>query len=133
MEIKKDIERDIRVKTGQFVQSNPDVTFNFEFDGKRELFLISYSFLEMPDDNDPIWDTIFSLQSFFDEKYGDEAPLFCENERLFKLSSHHITVKIDTVYTGEINQEEKKTGYWFSADDLMDKFIGDVDEYSYAA
>ena len=60
------------------------LTLRFEYNKKRDVYLVSYSPEEKAGD-DFVTEAI-AFEDRMNELYGDYAPLFCYDERLFRLS-----------------------------------------------
>ena len=60
------------------------LTIRFEYNKKRDVYLVSYSPEEKAGD-DFVIESI-ALENRMKELYGDYAPLFCYDEELFRLS-----------------------------------------------
>lgn len=90
---KKDIEKDIVNKLTDFVGECPMVQFEYEFDNKLNVFLISYQLSQYLPDTDPFWDALCELEQKMNDDYSIDAPLFSEKNRLFTLSSNANLIK----------------------------------------
>lgn len=91
MDNKKEIEKDLISILKQITSEFPDLSARYEYNEDWDTFLVSYNMTnEMISDNLCI--RMMELEDELINKYED-APLFCDNERLFKLSENAIVVK----------------------------------------
>lgn len=139
MILKDEIREEILNQLGRLVELHTDMTVSFEYNDSRQVFLISYDFENERSDDDSIWDEIFDLQCSFDKKFGVDAPLFCQDNRLYELSSNAEVIissqreKIEEVWT--LNLEVKDTPIVYSSQNgsYSELFRDGVPEYSFAA
>ncbi|MDE6291769.1 MAG: hypothetical protein K2M16_09575 [Muribaculaceae bacterium] len=139
MELKNKIREEILNKLGDFVEVHPEMSICFEYNDSRRLFLISYHFDNEKSDEDSIWDEIFDLQSGFEEKFGLDAPLFCQDNRLYELSSKAEIIrcvkrdKIQEVWTLKLEDKVSPIVYSSQKGCYSDMFWDGMPEYSFAA
>ena len=76
-----EVERILRQYAEDLVSRYTWLTIRFEYSEKRSVYLVSYSPKCLISGNDTLIN-----EDRMNDVYGDEAPLFCEDERLFKLS-----------------------------------------------
>ena len=62
------------------------LTIRFEYSEKRRVFLVSYSPRQMISGNEPFIRDSMEFEDRMNDIYSDDAPLFCDEERLFRLS-----------------------------------------------
>ena len=83
-----ELEKILRRWAQELVSRYTWLTIRFEYSEKREVYLVTYA---------PVWEMdreerFFLESSAFEDRmretYGDDAPLFCYDERYFKLSPH---------------------------------------------
>ncbi len=139
MTLKDKIREEILNQLRRLVELHPDMTVSFEYNDSRQVFLISYDFENERSDDDSIWDEIFDLQCSFDSKFGVDAPLFCQGNRLYELSSNAEVIvsskkgKIEDMWT--LNLEVKASPIVYSSQNgcYSELFRDGVQEYSLAA
>ena len=62
------------------------LTIRFEYNEMRRVFLVSYSPRQMIKESEPFMLESMAFEDQMNELYDYEAPLFCYDERLFRLS-----------------------------------------------
>jgi len=62
------------------------LTIRFEYSEKRSVYLVSYSPAQKIDENEPFMLESMAFEDQMNERYGDYAPLFCDDDELFRLS-----------------------------------------------
>ena len=62
------------------------LTIRFEYNEEDGIFLVSYSPKEMISGNKPFIRDSMAFENRMNAIYSDDAPLFCDEERLFRLS-----------------------------------------------
>lgn len=79
----------------KFVSAHPCVSFQYGYDKVRKCFLVSYLILHKSEEtnSDKFWTDLLCLQENLMGSYGENAPLFCEEESLFKLPSDFETIQ----------------------------------------
>lgn len=132
--LKEKIEKDIKNEIGKFLASHPALAFRYEFNDIRDLYLISYILPNNLNDTDLLWKDIADLESIFEERFGDNAPLFCEKDRLFKLSERANMIMPTIVdYATFFIGDNKDFKYSIANSDDENFFFGDLPEYSLSA
>lgn len=93
MERMKAIEQDLVRMLKQLTTEFPWLSARYEYRKSWATFLVSYapSCTMFSDDN--ILNRMMVLEDKLIDKYGDDAPLFCEEENLFTLSTDAILIK----------------------------------------
>lgn len=87
MEQKRIIEQDLVRILKQLTNEYPWLSARYEYRDPWATFLVSYAPSDkMFSDNDVLL-RMMELEDELIDKYGDDAPLFCEEERLFSLTS----------------------------------------------
>ena len=81
-----EVERILRQYAEDLVSRYTWLTIRFEYSEKRSVYLVSYSPKRLISGNDTLINEMMDFEDRMNDVYGDDAPLFCEDERLFKLS-----------------------------------------------
>lgn len=68
------------------------LTIRYELDKESGRFLVSFYPIEEIEKNDKFNIEVMEYEDSLYAKYGDYAPLFCDNENLFELSGNAITI-----------------------------------------
>ena len=87
-----EVERILRQYAEDLVSRHTWLTIRFEYSEKRSVYLVSYSPKCLISGNDTLINEMMDFEDRMNDVYGDDAPLFCEDERLFKL------VRVDYVW-----------------------------------
>lgn len=69
------------------------LTIKFEYSEKRGVYLVSYSPAVDICSNDDFMSESMAFEDKMNALYGDDAPLFCDEEKYFKLSDNAETIK----------------------------------------
>ncbi|MCR5139437.1 MAG: hypothetical protein K6B45_04665 [Bacteroidaceae bacterium] len=64
------------------------LTIKFEYSDARDRYLVSYSPSAVIEDNEAFCRESMSFEDEMNLMFPDDAPLFCDEERLFRLSGH---------------------------------------------
>lgn len=136
--IEEKIKGDITDFLSLFLEDHPNMNFRIEFDEIRDKFLVSYHFTEGVDDEDLVWDHLSNLHAVLEERFGDNSPLFCEDNRLFKLSDKAVIINPPVVFREIFSYSEgamrsSHLSYNLYDGDYTMDFYGEIKEYSYAA
>lgn len=67
-----------------------DVSFRYEYNEKRNVYLVSYSINVDECQESAFFKDVMAFEDKMDLLFENDAPLFCEGESLFKLSSDAI-------------------------------------------
>lgn len=71
------------------------LTIKFEYNENKQQYLVSYSPKDrIQSDNEFMTDSMM-LEDYFNMVYGELAPLFCDDEELFKLSPNAEIIKYE--------------------------------------
>lgn len=81
----------------------------FEYNKERGIYLISFSPSDKIDESEDFCKEALAFEDKMNALYGDDAPLFCDEERCFKLSEHAEEIK---VYTKVFHQAEIFVRNW---------------------
>ncbi len=87
MERMKAIEQDLVRMLKQLTTEFPWLSARYEYRKSWATFLVSYAPSCTMFSDDSILNRMMVLEDKLIDKYGDDAPLFCEEERLFSLTS----------------------------------------------
>ena len=68
----------------------------FEYNKERGVYLISFSPSEKIDESEDFCREALAFEDRMNALYGDDAPLFCDEERCFKLSEQAEEIKVYT-------------------------------------
>ena len=81
-----EVERILRQYAEDLVGRYTWLTIRFEYSEKRSVYLVSYSPRYLISGKTALINEMMDFEDRMNDVYGDDAPLFCEDERLFKLS-----------------------------------------------
>ena len=81
-----DVERALRQYAEDLVSRYPWLTIRFEYSEKRSVYLVSYSPAQKINENESFIRESMAFEDRMNDIYDDDAPLFCDDEELFKLS-----------------------------------------------
>ena len=81
-----DVERALRRYAEDLVSRYPWLTIRFEYSEKRSVYLVSYSPAQKINENESFIRESMAFEDRMNDIYDDDAPLFCDDEELFKLS-----------------------------------------------
>ena len=97
---KEIVKSELKSRLEDFVKGYPYTSFLYGYDEVRNCFLVSYTIdVNKSMASDKFWTDLLGLQEIFLEQYGDAAPLFCEEEELFKLPYDSETIQCNTKMT----------------------------------
>ena len=80
------LERALRQYAEDLVSRYPWLTIRFEYSEKRSVYLVSYSPAQKINENESFIRESMAFEDRMNDIYDDDAPLFCDDEELFKLS-----------------------------------------------
>ena len=81
-----EVERILRQYAEDLVSRYTWLTIRFEYSEKRSVYLVSYSPRQMISRSKPFIRESMAFEDRMNDIYDDDAPLFCKDEELFKLS-----------------------------------------------
>ena len=87
-----EIETSLRSWAKEMVSRFNWLTIRFEYNNVRHCYLVSYYYATNIDDNDPFYKEALEYEDNMNKLFMDDAPLFCDEESLFKLSSDAETI-----------------------------------------
>lgn len=93
MEQMKAMEQDLVSMLKQLTIEFPWLSARYEYREPWNTFLVSYASSNMMFGDDDVLGRMMELEDELIAKYEDDAPLFCEEERLFTLSPDAILIK----------------------------------------
>jgi len=102
--MKSKIEKELREWFKYLVGRYRWLTVRFNYSEDKGVFLVSYSPADEIRENDSFINETSVFEDFINARYGDNSPLFCDDEKYFKLSPDAEVVTFET-----INMEEKLT------------------------
>lgn len=74
-----------------------NVSFRYEFDEKRHLYLVSYYPDQIADNDDRFWKDVLEMSQRMNDMFGVSAPLFSYGEETFKLSEDAKSIVPDKI------------------------------------
>lgn len=95
----------------------PGLQVRYEYNESRGVYLVSLTTGEV-DDMERLSVDVMAFEDEMEDAYGYDAPLFCDNEELFKLSSKAETIMV-------IKETNPSAEWRFQFDDLF------AEDYSY--
>lgn len=81
-----EIKKILREWATKMVSKYEWLKIRFEFSEDRRKYLVSFYYSEELDDYHPFFSEAMAFEDEMEERYGYDAPLFCDEEELFKLS-----------------------------------------------
>ena len=81
-----EVERILRQYAEDLVSRYTWLTIRFEYSEKRSVYLVSYSPKCLISGKTALINEMMEFEDRMNDVYGDDAPLFCKDEELFKLS-----------------------------------------------
>lgn len=87
-----DIETSLRDWAKDMVSRYTWLTIRFEYSCDRNCYLVSYYYSKVINDEHPFYSEAINFEDNMNELYHNDAPLFCDEERLFKLSDNAETI-----------------------------------------
>lgn len=91
-----DLEQILRRWAQDLVSRYTWLTIRFEYSEKRGVYLVSYSPSEKIDESESFARETMEFENRMNDLYDDHAPLFCDEEELFKLSSEAEVIRYHT-------------------------------------
>lgn len=85
---KEEINRNLRIWFSQMLKKYTWLSIKYEFNVTRKCFLVSFSPESITSQNEEFSKDVLAFEDKMNEEYCDDAPLFCDGESLFKLSSN---------------------------------------------
>lgn len=79
------MEQDLKTWFCVMCSQHPGLSFRFEYVVVRGIWLVSYRSIRKIGSH--CHRNLLLMEDWFAQKYGSQSPLFCEDERLFRLSS----------------------------------------------
>lgn len=86
--MKNNIESELRDWFSKIVTKYTWLNIKFEYDEGRGVFLVSYNFTKNNVASNEFINDAIGFENMMNKKYGDDAPLFCDEEKYFHLSKH---------------------------------------------
>lgn len=71
------------------------ISVKYEYSDKLKSFLVSFSPSDKINESDEFCIEAMRFENEMNEKYGDNAPLFCDDEKYFTLSEHSEIINFD--------------------------------------
>lgn len=102
--MKSKIEKELRNWFKYLVGRYRWLSIKFEYNEKRSVFLVSFSPTDKISECEPFIKESAEFEDLMNARYGDNSPLFCDDEKYFKLSPNAEVVTFET-----IKMEEKLT------------------------
>lgn len=102
-EIKKQLTKWFNIMLAKYTW----LKIKYEYNETKECFLVSFCVGSNIENSDFDKD-VLDFEEIMDDKYGDYSPLFCDNERLFKLSPNAdlLSNNVDKMSFVEIREED---------------------------
>lgn len=72
------------------------LTIKYEYNDEKDKYLVSYSPKEKIQSDESFMKDSMMIENLFVELYGNYAPLFCDDEELFKLSPNAEIIKYES-------------------------------------
>lgn len=91
--INKEIETKLRNWFEDMVNRYTWLNIKFEYSEKREIYLVSYSPIQKIEESNSFIKESMDFEDKMNFLYGDDSPLFCDEEKYFKLSSNAEIIK----------------------------------------
>ena len=122
--IKDDIEKQLRTWFSLITKKYTWLRIKFEFNERRGLYMVSFSPISHIEHSDEFNIDAMRFADEMNATYGNEAPLFTDEENLFTLSSNaevvetrsFISVGCSQPYSTRISvQPHRNIGTWFSS------------------
>jgi len=123
------MEQEKRLKEwfSQMAAQFKGVRFRYEYSEKKGKILVSYYTSARLQSSDEFYRFVIAFEDDMVDTYGDNSPLFCENEELFKLTENAQSFAASPI---EAYAQLK----WDVADcDDYSNYIQSIQEYSLAA
>lgn len=122
--IKDDIEKQLRTWFSLITKKYTWLRIKFEFNERRGVYMVSFSPISHIEHSDEFNIDAMRFADEMNATYGNEAPLFTDEENLFTLSSNaevvetrsFISVGCSQPYSTRISvQPHRNIGTWFSS------------------
>lgn len=81
------MEQELRLWFTQMLDKYAWLQIKFEYNKTRGCFMVSFSPESVISQDEKFCAEALAFEDKMNEMYGDDAPLFCDDEELFKLSS----------------------------------------------
>ena len=91
--INNEIETKLRNWFEQMVDRYKWLNIKFEYSETRGIYLVSYSPIQKIEESDSFIKETMDFEDKMNFLYGDDSPLFCDEEKYFKLSSNAEIIK----------------------------------------
>lgn len=91
--INKEIETKLKNWFEDMVNRYTWLNIKFEYSETREIYLVSYSPIQKIEESDSFIKESMDFEDKMNFLYGDDSPLFCDEEKYFKLSSNAEIIK----------------------------------------
>jgi hypothetical protein len=91
--INNEIETKLRNWFEKMVNRYKWLNIKFEYSETRGIYLVSYSPVQKIEESDSFIKETMDFEDTMNSLYGDDSPLFCDEEKYFKLSSNAEIIK----------------------------------------
>lgn len=91
----------------EMLKKYADVSFKYEYNEKRHVYLVSYTVTGDEYQEVSFFQDIMIFEDKMDLLFENDAPLFCEDESLFKLSDNAILIS-----NSKFNNQERLMFNW---------------------
>lgn len=88
-----EIETQLRTWFEEMVDRYKWLNIKFEYNKTRGIYLVSYSPVQKIEESDSFIKETMDFEDKMNFLYGDDSPLFCDEEKYFKLSSNAEIIK----------------------------------------
>ena len=105
--INNEIETTLRNWFEQMVDRYKWLNIKFEYSETRGIYLVSYSPIQKIEESDSFIKETMDFEDKMNFLYGDNSPLFCDEEKYFKLSSDAEIIKSRFIFF-DINIAKEK-------------------------
>ncbi|MBR6077633.1 MAG: hypothetical protein IKP63_04715 [Paludibacteraceae bacterium] len=85
--MKEEILQKLRTWFDEMLAKYDWLTFKYEYSDRRHVYLVSYSPIDKIELSDEFNRDAMAFEDRMNYLYGDDAPLFCDEESLFTLSN----------------------------------------------
>ena len=98
------IEQELRTWFDRMLAKYVWLSIKFEFNLTRQCFMVSFSPETIISQSKDFCEETLAFEDKLNDEYGDDAPLFCDEESLFKLSSNaEVLTNNDTIELSKID------------------------------
>lgn len=113
----------------------------YEYNELKDIYLVSFC-IGSDIENFEFEQDVLLFEEVLDNKFGDDSPLFCDNESLFRLSANAETIsrQVSNVFTNEIYEDTvqfdlvcKLEQQYVGTDNSSDEFCYNEPKYDMAA